>query len=211
MFVNKMGAQHLDYGKNCQDYGLEKDCLKVVCDGCSEGAHSEVGAKAYCHLAASGYDTDQIFQLLMGIFGQSPQTVREYLCFTILEVAEQEDSFCVTYCGDGYILLQDAAGEIQFMELSDGAYPKYYAYNYCDASSLRQYQDGVPLNRKVFHKKEYQKVGIASDGLRYIVNSKDTQLKAAFTALLKLGSAVKIKRFINCNQRVFQDDITIVF
>ena len=46
MFVNKMGAQHLDYGKNCQDYGLEKDCLKVVCDGCSEGAHSEVGAKA---------------------------------------------------------------------------------------------------------------------------------------------------------------------
>ena len=69
----------------------------------------------------------------------------------------------------------------------------------------------MPLNRKVFHKKEYQKVGIASDGLRYIVNSKDTQLKAAFTALLKLGSAVKIKRFINCNQRVFQDDITIVF
>lgn len=74
MFVNKMGAQHLDYGKNCQDYGLEKDCLKVVCDGCSEGAHSEVGAKAYCHLAASGYDTEQIFQLLMGIFGQSSET-----------------------------------------------------------------------------------------------------------------------------------------
>lgn len=211
MFVNKMGAQHLDYGKNCQDFGLENDTLKLVCDGCSEGAHSEVGAKAYCHLAKSGYNTEQIFQLLMGIFGQSAEAVREYLCFTILEVTEQEDAFCVAYSGDGYIILQDVAGEIQFMELSDGAYPKYYAYNYCDASSLRHYKDGVSFNRKVFDKKEYLKVGIASDGLRYIINSKDTQLKAAFTALMKLGSAVKIKRFINCNQRVFRDDITIVF
>lgn len=149
--------------------------------------------------------------MLVGIFGQSADAVRNYLCFTILEVTEREEDFLVTYSGDGYILLQDMAGKLHFMELSDGEYPQYYAYNFCDASMLNHYKNGVVLRQKVFHKKEYQKVGIASDGLRYIAKSQDTQLKEAFTALLKLGSAVKIKRFINRNQRVFRDDITIVF
>ena len=57
MVVNKIGAQHLDYGRNCQDCGLENETIKLVCDGCSEGEHSEVGAKAYCHLANKGLDT----------------------------------------------------------------------------------------------------------------------------------------------------------
>lgn len=211
MFVNKIGAQHLDYGKNCQDFGLENEALKLVCDGCSEGEHSEVGAKAYCHLAKLGYSTQQIFQMLVGMFGQSADAVRNYLCFTILEVIEQENAFQVTYCGDGYIILQDAAGTFEFTELSDGEYPKYFAYNYCDASSLNQYKDGVALSTKIFYKKDYQKVGIASDGLRCIVKSEDAQLKSAFTALLRLGDAVKMKRFINRNQRVFRDDVTIIF
>lgn len=46
MVINKIGQQHIDYGTNCQDYGIEFDGMKVVCDGCSEGKHSEVGAKA---------------------------------------------------------------------------------------------------------------------------------------------------------------------
>ena len=50
MVINKIGQQHIDYGTNCQDYGIEFDGMKVVCDGCSEGKHSEVGAKAFCHL-----------------------------------------------------------------------------------------------------------------------------------------------------------------
>lgn len=79
MVVNKIGAQHLDYGRNCQDCGLENETIKLVCDGCSEGEHSEVGAKAYCHLANLGYSTQQIFQMLVGIFGQSADA-SEIIC-----------------------------------------------------------------------------------------------------------------------------------
>lgn len=211
MFVNKIGMQHLAYGKNCQDYGLELDNFKLVCDGCSESEHSEVGAKAYCHLAELGHGTEQIFAELIPVFGQSTALIKKYLCFTILEAVEREEAFGLSYCGDGYIILEDAAGNISFEELSNGAYPRYFAYNYCDAASLRFYKDGVKMEHKTFSKKNYKRIGVASDGLRYLVKSEDERLKAEFTELLKTGKAVKIKRFINRNQKVFQDDITIVF
>lgn len=211
MIVNKIGAQHLDFGKNCQDFGIENEHRKLVCDGCSESEHSEVGAKAYCHLAELGYGTRQIFKKLTGIFGQSSESVRNYLCFTILDVVENEAAFQVSYCGDGYIILEDVLGNISFAELNDGEYPRYFAYNYCDASTLKHYKEGVDFYRKTFSKKKYKNIGVASDGLRYLIKSQNPQLKAEFTELLKTGNAVKIKRFINRNQRVFQDDITIVF
>ena len=52
MVVNKIGMAHLEIGKNCQDYGVETERTKIVCDGCSAGKHTEVGAKAvsYTHL-----------------------------------------------------------------------------------------------------------------------------------------------------------------
>ena len=30
MVINKIGQQHIDYGTNCQDYGIEFDGMKVV-------------------------------------------------------------------------------------------------------------------------------------------------------------------------------------
>ncbi|MDE7417369.1 MAG: hypothetical protein K2N44_13900 [Lachnospiraceae bacterium] len=211
MFVNKIGAQHLAFGRNCQDYGLEKETVKLVCDGCSEGAHSEVGVKMYCHLSELGYSTKQIFKRLTGIFGQSSASIRDYLCFTILKVIETENFFKVSYCGDGYLILEDLEGGISFEELSDGEYPKYFAYNYCDAKMLTYYKDGVRFTEQNFSKRTYKNVGIASDGLRFIVKSENETLKAELIGLLKAGRAVGVKRFINRNQKLFQDDITIVF
>ena len=211
MFVNKIGAQHLAFGRNCQDYGLEKETVKLVCDGCSEGAHSEVGVKMYCHLSELGYSTKQIFKRLTSIFGQSSASIRDYLCFTILKVIETEDLFKVSHCGDGYLILEDLEGVISFEELSDGEYPKYFAYNYCDAEMLTYYKDGVRFTQKDFSKRSYKNVGIASDGLRFIVKSENETLKAELIGLLKAGRAVGVKRFINRNQKLFQDDITIVF
>ena len=86
MFINKIGTQHLEIGKNCQDYGLEKGRFKLVCDGCSEGEHSEIGAKSYCHLANLGFGINQIFKKLIEIFGQSTSSIKNFLCFTILNV-----------------------------------------------------------------------------------------------------------------------------
>ena len=211
MFINKIGTQHLEIGMNCQDYGLEKDGLKLVCDGCSEGEHSEIGAKSYCHLAGLGYGVHQIFKRLIDMFGQSTSSVKNFLCFTILSVTESGDYFKVSYCGDGYIILEDLEGNIHFEELNDGEYPKYFAYNYCDSDALKYYKDGVEISEKEYSKREYKNIGVASDGLRFIVKSDDEELKNEFIELLKSGKPVKIKRFINRNQKIFKDDITIVF
>ncbi|MDE7478280.1 MAG: hypothetical protein K2M91_10075, partial [Lachnospiraceae bacterium] len=171
MFVNKTGSLHLELGLNCQDYGLEKEHLKLVCDGCSEGAHSEVGVKMFCHLSELGYSTRQIFRRLINLFGQSSATIKDYLCFTILKVVENEEAFKVSYCGDGYIILEDMEGNISFKELNDGEYPKYFVYNYCDTKMLSYYKEGVEISELILLKKIYKNVGIASDGLRFIVQS----------------------------------------
>lgn len=210
MYINKIGAQHLETGMNCQDYGFENGRMKVVCDGCSEGNHTEVGAKAYCYLASLGYGIHQIFKKLIDMFGQSTSSIKNFLCFTILSEVETETEFKISYCGDGYIILQDITGRITFEELTDGEYPKYFSYNYCDPDSLKYYKEGVEMNEKIYKKSEYLNVGIASDGLRFIVNA-DEGLKNEFIDLLNGENTVKIKRFINRNQKIFKDDITIVF
>ncbi len=54
LFINKIGADHLLQGLNCQDYGFIKDNMKLVCDGCSEGRNSEVGVKIFCQFMSEG-------------------------------------------------------------------------------------------------------------------------------------------------------------
>lgn len=76
---------------------------------------------------------------------------------------------------------------------------------------LTHYKDGVEFVEKDFSKKEYQNVGVASDGLRFIIKSENDALKEEFAALLKARRTVAVKRFINRNQKLFRDDITIVF
>ena len=214
MVINKIGQQHIDYGTNCQDYGFEKNGVKVVCDGCSEGKHSEVGAKAFCHLFQYGEYTeekpiDTIFEKLVEVFGQTSASIRDYLCFTILMVVESAEEFIVVYCGDGFIIEERNNGHIEIEELSDGEYPKYYAYNYVDKESLKYYKDGVQLQTKIFPKSEYKNIGVASDGIRFAIAQED--IFEQFIGVLHGGKAAAVKRFINKNQTVFKDDTTIVF
>lgn len=212
MFINKIGMEHLESGMNCQDYGFEGDVLSIVCDGCSEGKHSEVGAKLYCLLMSrDGYFPEKTFSDLIPIIGKRLQDMKDYMSFTILNLYDgKEEGFIVEYCGDGYIILQDHDGNITFEELSDGEYPKYYIYNYIAPEYLKHYKDGVSFSQKTYSKEEYAKVGIASDGLRYILQA-DEELKQEFINCLKSGKELKTKLFINRNHKVFKDDVTIVF
>lgn len=210
MFINKIGTHHLDRGMNCQDFGYDGNDIRIVCDGCSEGEHTEVGAKAFCYLSSLGYGIHQIFKKLMEMFGQSNSSIKNYLCFTILFEVETDKEFKISYCGDGFIILQNKSGEIIYDELTDGEFPKYFSYNYCEADSLKYYKNGVEISEKAYSKEEYMNVGVASDGLRFILSANE-ELRDEFTSLLKTGSATKIKRFINRNQKIFKDDITIIF
>ena len=217
MVINKIGQQHIDYGINCQDYGMEKNGVKLVCDGCSEGKHSEVGAKTFCHLLEHGRGNDghesvkpldAEFRKMVEMFGQTPATIRDFLCFTILLVIETDEEFVVTYCGDGFIIEDFIDGRFIIEELSDGEYPKYYAYNYVDKESLKYYKDGVSLQSRIFPKSIYKNIGIASDGIRFART--DPEIYTGFIDALRSGKEAKVKRFINKYQTVFKDDTTVV-
>ena len=211
MFINKIGMEHLESGRNCQDYGFALPHACCVCDGCSEGKHTEVGAKLFCHFMSNPREAmPDAFDRIVNFLGKEPQTLKDYCSFTILRLTEQKEKYLLTYCGDGYMILQDHDGNITFEELSDGEYPKYYVYNYIDRKYLKYYQSGVSFSQKTYSKKKYAKAGIASDGLRYILNA-DEKLKREFTDCLKSGKELKTKLFINRNHKIFKDDVTIVF
>lgn len=213
MLINKIGADHLESGMNCQDFGREvTDNFAVICDGCSEGKHSEVGAKLFCQLSEADMNLmdDTPMEKIVALLGNSSETVRDFMCFTVLYRLIFEDSFNVLNCGDGFIILEDNDGNITFEELTDGEYPKYLAYNYIDRTKLRQYQDGVEFECRTYDKAKYKNVGIASDGLRYILSA-DESLKEEFISCLKSHKSIKTKLFINRNKEIFRDDITIIF
>ena len=211
MFINKVGMEHLESGMNCQDYGFVGEHSSYVCDGCSGGKHSEVGAKLFCHFMRDPCAvTVTTFDNIVNFLGKEPQTLKNYCSFTILRLEEEREDFLITYCGDGYIILQDHDGDITFEELSDGEYPKYYIYNYIAPEYLKHYKDGVSFSQKTYSKEEYAKVGIASDGLRYILQA-DEELKQEFINCLKSGKELKTKLFFNRNHKIFKDDVTIVF
>jgi hypothetical protein len=219
MFINKIGMEHLETGMNCQDYGFVGERSSYVCDGCSEGKHSEVGVKLFCHLMQRSQCCDNLknfvdvngaFCRMINLIGEEPRYKRDFLSFTILRLDECTDFFAIAYCGDGYIILQDHDSNITFEELSDGEYPKYYIYNYIEPEYLKHYKDGVSFSQKTYSKEKYAKVGIASDGLRYILQA-DEELKQEFINCLKSGKELKTKLFINRNHKIFKDDVTIVF
>lgn len=210
MFINKIGMEHIETGVNCQDYGFVGENIAYICDGCSEGKHSEVGAKLFCRLIQKHKRISDVFLLLTRLFDNDSIDLKNFLCFTILKLREEDNYFAVENCGDGFLILQDYEDNIEFVELTDGEYPKYYIYNYVDKDSLKYYNDGVDFDVSTFYKKHYKKVGIASDGLRYILQA-DNELKNEFIECLKSGKELKTKLFINRNHKIFKDDITIIF
>lgn len=216
MFINKIGKEHLEYGINCQDYGYDSVDFKLVCDGCSEGLHSEVGVKLFCLQLSSWshYSIDKIilnycFEKIVDFIGHDPKRLKDYMSFTILSVTNCDNDFLVSYCGDGYIITEDYNGKIDFINLDNGEYPQYYVYNFIPKDMLKQYKNGVHFTVRTLKKEKYKHVGLASDGLRFIL--KEPELLDEFKILLREQKEAKLKRFINKHQSIFRDDITIVF
>jgi len=218
MFINKIGKEHLEYGMNCQDYGCEAPKFKLVCDGCSEGLNSEVGAKLFCLKMLSWRQScrditqselDYSFRKIVDFIGHDPQILKDYMSFTILNVSDYGDNFLVSYCGDGYVITEDYNEEINFIKLDNGEYPEYYIYNFIPKNMLKCYTNGVDFIELFLEKEQYKYVGVASDGLRFIL--KEPELLEEFKVLLHERKETKLKRFINKHQAIFKDDITIVF
>lgn len=226
MNVLKMGFSHKEGSINCQDAtGIYGDNFKVVCDGCSEGKHSEIGAKLFCKLLVDRYANfvekgkkyidvlalmTSVMDELVQLIGDKPEDIRDYLSFTTLVVEKDPDgnNALVHYCGDGYIIVEKD-DSISFRKIDCGKYPKYLVYNYLDGSYMAEYQDGVNISTMEFE--DVTNVGIASDGIRFVADLDDINpLKQEFKNILLCGKDMKMKLFFNRNEKIFQDDFSIV-
>jgi len=134
-----------------------------------------------------------------------------HFCFTTVMCIEGDDTFRVDYMGDGYVILQKHDNTFEFIELKNTIpdYPEYLVYNFIDERYLTHYKEGVFPKSLYFSKIVYNFVGVATDGIRYILEN--AALTEEFQQLLLKGKENLIKLFINRNQKLFQDDITISY
>lgn len=226
MNVLKMGCSHKEGSINCQDAtGEYNGIFKVVCDGCSEGQHSEIGAKLFCKLLVDRYKNFvekgkkyidvpalmmSVMDELVQLIGDNPEDIKDYLSFTTLVVEKDPESnnAWVNYCGDGYIIV-NKDDSILFKKLDCGKYPKYLSYNYVDGSHMADYKDGVSID--VIEFEDITNIGVASDGIRFVADLEDgDQLKEEFKQVLLSGKDMRMKLFFNRNERIFQDDFSVV-
>jgi len=223
MFINKTGSEHIEYGINNQDYGFENDRYKVVVDGCSSGQHSEVGAKLFCKIFEEAtekaevalnldfitYLIDSIFAVIIKTTGSSNKDLRDYLSFTIFIAQKNGEKTDIFYCGDGYFFTLEER-VIDYTCIDNGEYPFYYMYNFI--SNKKAYKDLITIEdikiRHINIDTDFKDVGVATDGLRYVLRNKN--IKPKFETLLINRETFKMKRFLNINKEKLKDDITFI-
>lgn len=214
MLVSKVGYAHWEMGINCQDAALEDVIsnepfgempFKVVADGCSEACHSEVGAKMFCHMMKTHYPMD-IFKVLNELFIRHNDK-KNYLLFTSLICYDIDDHWRVRISGDGTIIKQTHDDKLEYQRFDYNSKPPYFEYNYMDKEYLSDYKDGVQFQSFCFLKTDYKAIGLASDGIDYILSS---PFRAEFEALLLARKEAPLKRLINREHKFFKDDITVV-
>lgn len=238
MLINKQGFSHMEVGMNNQDFGFEtyanmvninplNPILKGVVDGCSQCKHAEVGAKLYTYYKTHLTELDEysLFQLLVKNFPfVSGEAIVDYLLFTVLYTYEREDNFIVKTCGDGYIIKQRHDDTLEYEFIEQGEYPKYFGYNFLPVEKFNKlFTEPIRFNAHIYSKDEYKAVGVATDGLKYILES---PFKNEFETKLISRKQAAIERMITREHRKhfmflngqqildpigkFNDDITIV-
>lgn len=223
IFVNKIGMEHALEWKPCQDDGFVSSRMKCVVDGCSEGRYSHIGARLFCHLFQQSESIEETFTMLTNMY-PTFEDMKDHLLFTILYVTEDEESFTVHSAGDGVIIKQHHDDTFSYDVIDQDNSPSYYAYNYVPKEYLRKYQDGVEMIVRVYDKSEFKNIGVASDGLMYLLES---PFKEEFERYLGEGKENRIKLLLNKIHRKsflhtlqhqqypepisLKDDITIAF
>lgn len=177
MNILKIGKAHVDIGANCQDaVGRYGDELKIVCDGCSEGKHSEVGAQLFAKLFVEKYKyfaekgkaitrehegIERLIQSTMDdivkVVGDDSNSILNYLSFTTVisherVLGDSDISFSEAFfIGDGYLIKVDnSTAEVSFIKLDCGEYPEYLSYNYLNPELLSDYKNGADTHYRVF-------------------------------------------------------------
>lgn len=214
---SQIGSYHVKEKLNNQDSVVSIGKIKMVVDGCGGEPYSEVGARIFTQLIKEEepYITEdnfvkavsEIFERMTLLFN-TDELIDKNLLFTIIACIETEDSYQVFCCGDGYIITYNGR-HIDFIELNNGKYPHYFAYNYIkDKSTLGEYANGMKFKLITFPKSEFENIGVATDGLRFFYSLRDESQLYLLRAL-KNGNDKFVEKIIRSESSTFADDITI--
>ncbi len=194
------GKEHLRLAKNNQDayhtLSNEQYTIAVVCDGCSSGQHSEVGAqigvRLIVEMLAKALSSQliqenqtipreileqvqqdllsQIGSLTKTMGGNWLQTLKDYFLFTIVGVVITATDLLVFSLGDGVIIINGQ--ELELGSVTDNA-PPYLAYGLsCEVPSqdwLFQVHSLPPLE-------EVESILIGTDGVRELIKAAQAKL-----------------------------------
>lgn len=217
-----IGRDHTARQTNCQDgYALaitNTYTVAIVCDGCSEGQHSEVGAKLgaqylaeeAARLLETGFCAHELPSLLhermvtyLGKLAEvsSPRDriafIQSHLLFTIVGCIVTPKSSIVFTAGDGMVAVDDSVRCID-----QNNQPAYIAYHLL--------KEALPYDYKLAYEFEVQpipetwsRIAIASDGFE------PELLSQAWHQSHPRGLQRKLIYWSNQEQR-FRDDATIV-
>lgn len=178
-----MGRDHLLRQANSQDgytfIQTEQYIVGIICDGCGDGKHSEVGAKLAANYLAGqaadllsvGQRIEEIPDLLYPCMVQYLEDLisltqprdrlaflREHLLFTIVGVILSADDGVIFTAGDGFY-----AVDSDICQIDQNNEPVYIAYRLLDPTMLNGLS--VPDRFEVQHiKADWQQVMISSDG-----------------------------------------------
>lgn len=222
MEINKQGHGHYLDGINNQDFFYKEENLKMVLDGCSDADYAEIGTRLFVQLFKLLEDrlnidkfednVKQVFDELLDKFSFWYKTQEELedfimdnLLFTIIGCFETEEEYIVKIFGDCYIVTVNQNDRVSYIKCYYGKLPPYYAYKYCVDTPFKE------SNFKTFKfsKKEFKKVGIASDGIAPLARG---DFKTNFDSLLvsKIPADYSMEGVILSNRSFFDDDVTFL-
>lgn len=218
------GRDHRIAGKNNQDaYFIKQELglmIVLVADGCSEGRHSEVGAKLGIRIigqeiarlwrAASArgvvinaeglLDTARInvltyLRILTLALGDNfNRAVVDYLLFTVIGIiVTNEEAICFGL-GDGYAEINS---ELIDMPCYENNEPSYLGYDLIDRKSLIRPKDASLLIFKRLPADKLQSAIIGTDGLIDLVNIAKRNLPGKDEEIGPISQFLKDKYFLN--------------
>jgi len=185
------GRDHTQVGKNNHDaycFAMHDNIMAgIVCDGCSSGKHSEVGAKLIARLMLRQIVANQekfsgnedaiicmmqrvknsalmYIQLLAEGMGMSfSQAINDYFLFTLVGTITFPNTSLIFSLGDGVFANND---ELTTVGPFPGNAPPYLAYNLLDTELSRQNPELLDFNIHVVQPTDMvESIMIGSDGV----------------------------------------------
>jgi len=194
------GRDHILVNKNNQDASCvradKEKIVVVVCDGCSEGRHSEVGAKIGASLIAEeikkvALNTGQLYSknfweevrrntlarircLAVDMGGSFLRVISDYFLFTVIGFVLTKENFFLFSIGDGFAQVND---ESIMLGPFPGNEPPYLAYALLGSSLTKK--DPMQLKFKLVKTTKQEQINsiiIGSDGIEYLIEARDKNI-----------------------------------